>query len=150
MSKDNKILNPNRFTRVNVSTGRVEFRAVVENDVTVEDIKDANFWSLVAIQFTTAGILPRIEIVPDDVSWLIDAVVVQSSKGHAVLKILNGPVDLSGAAENGVQSEDGLRVTYGGPHAKHRVVNGNGQVIKEGMTKQEAELFLDNHRKVVG
>lgn len=151
MKKENeqKKLQPNRLKRIGVSTGRTEFRAVVENGTTVEDILKADYWSLVATQFVPAGTLPRVEIIPDDVSWLIDAVVVQCGKSHAVVKVLNGPIEF-GSVEEEVVSDDGLKVTYGGPHVKFRVVNAGGQVIKDGMEKDEAHTFLKSHRKAVG
>lgn len=142
-------LHPSRLTRIGVMTGRTYFRAIVENDTTKEDIEKSEFWSLVATNFVKAGMLPRIEIVPDDLSWLVDAVVLQCGTTHAVVKILNHTE--FGAISEPVVESDGLKVTWGGPHAKHRVVDGNGNVVKEGMaSKEEAETFLKSHRKAIG
>lgn len=150
MKKDEQAkLSPARLTRVGVMTGRTYFRAIVENETDVEDIQRADFWSLVATNFIQAGMLPRIEIVPDDLSWLVDAVVLQCGKTHAVVKILNHtPLDSVSDIE---VEDDGLKITWGGPHAKHRVVDRDGKVVKEGMaSKEEAEIFLKSHRKAIG
>lgn len=146
---EQKKLSPSRLTRVGVMTGRTYFRAIVENDTKQEDIEKSDFWSLVASNFIQAGMLPRIEIVPDDLSWLVDAVVLQCGKTHAVVKTLNSTT--LDAVSDIVVEADGFKVTWGGPHAKHRVVDGNGKVVKEGMaSKEEAEIFLKSHRKAIG
>lgn len=149
MQKENKkYLQPNRLTRVSASTGRIEFRAVVENDVTVDNIKDSDFWSLVSTNFINAGTLPRIEIIPDDVSWLIDAVILDRSKSHAVVYPIN-QVEFKNVEQKG-DAADGLFVKYRGPANKFAVINSKGNVIREGFQrKEDADNFLREHRKVI-
>ncbi len=147
INEQNK-LAPSRLTRVGVMTGRTYFRAVVESGTTQADIEKADFWSLVATNFIQAGMLPRIEIVPDDMSWIIEAVVLQCGKTHAVVRTIN-KVEFS-SVEEPVVDDDGFKISWGGPHAKHRVLDKNGGVVKDGMGKEEAEIFLKSHRKAIG
>lgn len=143
-------LAPSRLTRVGVMTGRTYFRAVVENDTTREDIEKPDFWSLVATQFVTAGQLPRIEIVPDDMSWLIDGVILSCGKTHAIVRVLNETTFDASTDEPIIENDDGLRVSWGGPHSKFRVLNRDGGVVKDGIpTKEEANIFLKSHRKAI-
>lgn len=146
---EQKKLSPSRLTRVGVMTGRTYFRAIVENDTKQEDIEKSDFWSLVASNFIQAGMLPRVEIVPDDLSWLVDAVVLQCGKTHAVVKALSKTE--FGEVGEPVVDEDGFKVGWGGQHGKYRVLDKNGNVVKGGMaSKEEAEIFLKSHRKAIG
>lgn len=147
MTADKK-LQVRRLYLDHITSLQTYFRAIVENDVTEDDIKNPAFWSLVSSRFERAGDMCEIEIFPDDKSWYMRAKVADFGKTHAVVTpysfVQIQPV--SKIEEHG----DGYRVEWGGAHEKHRVLDKENNVVKSGIIKRkDADDFLDNHRKAM-
>lgn len=140
--KRGKILGPGRMKASEFAN--TNYTVVVENDTTFEDIQKIEFWSTHAYKMRN---LDRVTIVPDDTTWLADALVLQAGKNWARVRILNSyRLD----AEKSGTETDPHYVEWKGPHRKWEVIRRqDGEVIKsELQSREDAQLYMREHEKL--
>lgn len=147
MSK-NKTLNPSQLTEILRSAGKVIYRANVLPDVTPDEALDPKFYSLVSNRFKSSGFLPEIEIVPEDVSWYMKGIIVSHGRTHAVVKkVLLQEFESEGNKD--IDDNAGYTIKFRGA-AKWSIMSPKGDVVREGMSKEEAALALKEHLEIIG
>jgi len=151
MTKNNVRIQPSRFNLINISSGRAEWRAIVEDSVKKKDVLNPAFWALVALKLRNSGVLPRIEIFPDNLEWLLEVVVTEIGKTHLVVKEVNYSDLTVKTADVKKSIPKEFVVKYAGPHSKWRVINPDGAVVKDKLENRKyAEDFLKNHLIALG
>lgn len=123
-----------------------DYRAMVEPNVTLNDILDPVFWSDVSGQ-SFNGVMNSIEVVWKDKSQIVDLVVLDYGKAHARVFIKNHYVLNTGAEV--VTIDNRAYVLQYGDESKWRVVRKvDSEVLETGLeTKELALAALDEYIK---
>lgn len=116
----------------------------VEVGLTVEDIQEPSFWSLVAEQMAP---LDKVEVRPDDGRWIAELRVIRCERTYALMQ-LERVLEIKQNAETLPQSIK-HRVEYKGAHYKNSVIRiADNQILQHGFkTREEAEMWLRSYEK---
>ena len=146
-----KFLNPNRFKIASVGQGRIEYIATPEAGTTLEEVLDPAYWGLVASDVSRAQGMPHIEIIPDDLAYHADLLVVGASATLVKTKVIHH-VQWEVETMDVEPDTKGYTVAFKGSILKFCVIDGQGNVVagSEGKSKLEAQAFLKEHLKVLG
>lgn len=124
----------------------INYLATIEPEHTFEDIQKPSYWAHVARILQP---MARIEVIPDDMSWYAEVMVVATDRASARVAVLRH-VDLdAGEAEAIPETHE---VKYHGAHKKWSVIRKEDRsVVKDGLqTKEEAIRYLRDHIRTIG
>lgn len=129
---------------------RTVFVATVEHGTTREDLTRPDFWSPVAVKMRPWD---KIEVRTDDGTFYAELLVLSCDRTWAIVKELAfvalGNKDISETKAAAVDS--GYEVRFRGPHAKWTVIRKSDEsVIKDGMSKDEANQYLAQYTRTIG
>lgn len=152
MAEANQAVKPKRNVSIDPSRmglaeyHRSEWVANAPEGVTVEDITEPGFWSLMASQMSPYD---RVEVRADDGTWVAECLVTGCDRTWAKVHVL-AVHKLSSADVSQTQSAKYL-TKYRGPQNKWSVIRQADQVaIKEGcQTQDEAIAWMKEHEKTV-
>lgn len=116
------------------------FSVTVPVDVKREQVIDEAFWQHVSKSLAPGN---RIEVMPDDMGWYMELMVLGSGNLYAHVAELRY-VDLTGFTAP-VDMPSAYKVEWAGPHAKWRVRRGEDVMEKQFQTKKEAQQWAENH-----
>lgn len=123
---------------------RTIYVATPEHGVVLEDLERPEFWAHVAEQLKPGDL---IHVYPEDGSFWAELLVQSTSRVAAKVFVLRKH-ELS-AADLPEEDAD-FEIKWAGPTAKFRVIRkSDGEVMKEGMGKDEAQAYLQSHIKAM-
>lgn len=117
----------------------------VPSDVTFEQAQQPDFWAHVGAQLRPCA---RIEVMPDDMAWFGELIVVSCDRlwaKTAPLRFVR--LDEAPAFEVPASLGSGYEVQYKGPTKKHCVIRlSDNQIVREEIqTKAEANAWIAEH-----
>lgn len=124
---------------------RRSFRVVVDNDVTIEDLRKPEFWVHVAVKLQNTDL---IEVVPKDESWFALLIVRSASRIHAKCEILLSK-NFGAQPEKAKKKEDPkFKIEHKGNDKRWTVIRKADKAIaKDGFnTEEEAAAWLEDNR----
>jgi hypothetical protein len=121
---------------------RQEWVANAPEGCTVDDIKEQEFWSLMAYQMKPYD---RVEVRADDGTWMAELLVIGVGRNWAKVHILNHH-KLTGADEAMKDSTE-FRVEWKGPQKKWCIIrNSDNTFIREGIaSRDDAGTQMQEH-----
>ncbi|ARM83991.1 hypothetical protein [Marinobacter salarius] len=123
---------------------RTIYVATPEHGVTVDDLKHPEFWAHVAPQFKPGDL---VHVYPEDGSFWAELLVQSTSRAAAKVHVLR---EYALAKVDEPEDDAEFKLKFAGPHAKWRVERvSDGEVIKDGMTKDGAQAYLQSHIKAM-
>lgn len=123
---------------------RTVYVATPEHGVTVEDLEKPEFWAHVAEQFKPGDL---IHVYPEDGTFWAELLVQTTSRAAAQVRVLR---NYELAKVEALEDESEYEVKWAGPTAKFRVIRkSDGEVMKGGMEKDEAQTYLRSHVKAM-
>lgn len=138
---------------IQINADRVQLAEYQRNDwvanapegATPEDLKDPQFWSIMAFQFKPYD---RIEVRADDGTWLAECLVKQAERNYAIVAVLVVH-HLDAAPAKDVGSE--FDIVFKGPQNKWCVIReSDKEVIKKELpTRDAAQTWLADYKKAV-
>lgn len=124
----------------------VLYSAVVEPNVTREQIEDPGFWSHVAAKLRPYD---EIRVLRDDGTIYAKLLVLGCDRTWAKVRVLMWE---SLTTKDVAQSQDAdFKIEWKGPHRKHCVIRASdSEIVHDGATsKADAQVWLDNYRRTV-
>ena len=123
---------------------RTSYVATPEHGVTVDDLRCPEYWAHVAPQLKPGDL---VTVFPEDGTFWAELLILSVSRAAAQVKLLREyALTSTRAPEDGAE----YRLKFAGPHAKWRVERvSDDEVVKDGMTKEEAQKYLDSHVKAM-
>lgn len=122
---------------------RAIWQATIEQGVTFEEVIDPAFWSHVANKIEPYS---RIECVSEDGTYFAELMVMDVGMGFVKTSVLRFVELMAPTKVDGEHSK--YEVRFQGPYKKHVVIRKeDGMVLKEGMSKVEANEWLTGHVK---
>ena len=124
---------------------RLIFSAMPEPGTSLKDMLAPRYWAHVARELKPGF---RIEVVPEDMTWLGELYVYRVGPGYAIMKVLNAwdfePAD----EEEMMLQDDDYEVRWGNPTTKFRIIRtADGNVMKDGFAdKLDAMKWLRDLR----
>lgn len=118
----------------------------VEQNVSIPMMEDVQFWAHVAEKLKPKD---KIEVTDDEMSFYMELIVISADRGWAKVKRLNYVSLLS---DNDIPEEvdTGYTTKWRGPYFKWCVMRkSDNSVIKDGMDRDEAKLWMDEYLKKV-
>lgn len=124
---------------------RTTYVATPEHGVSVDDLQCPEYWAHVAPQLKPGDL---VHVFPEDGTFWAEVLVLAVSRAAAKVKLLREYKLTSNAQAPEEDAE--YRLKFAGPHAKWRVERvSDSEVMKDGMTKDEAQKYLDSHVKAM-
>jgi hypothetical protein len=144
----NKVQKYTNEQRVQLAeTVRRDWVHTMEVGTTLEDLKDPDYWALVAVKFVR---FDRVEARMETGEWLAEMVVTHCDRTWARMHVLK--VHEFGKTEEPSSGTGKYRVEYKGLHRKFSVIrNADSAVIKEGFSeKLDAANWMAQHERTTG
>ncbi|BES72164.1 hypothetical protein RE428_31820 [Marinobacter nanhaiticus D15-8W] len=136
-----KLSNP-RFKEA--SFVRTTFVATPEHKTTIKDLESPEYWSHVAAQLKP---FDKIEVIPEDGSFYAELLVIDVKRAAATVSVLCHHKLCSDKAP---EADAEYVMEFSGGHTKWRVKRvSDNEVLKDGMTKDEAQKYLSSHEKAM-
>jgi hypothetical protein len=144
-AKHQKMLDPQRIKLAEVV--RRDWVFTAEVGTTVEDLKDPNFWALAALQLSQ---FDHVEVRMETGEWVAELMVAECERTWARMHLLQVH-DFGGPSAEPASATGKYRVEWKGVHRKFAVIrNSDATVLKEGMSKADANLWMSNHERTAG
>lgn len=142
---DNKVVGARKPTRLKEAEhSRNIWLLSVPSDITLDNLLQPDFWAHVGAQLRPCA---RIEVVPEDMSWFAELIVLDCGRLWAKVAPLRF-VELAGKADVPTPSAaDAYKVEFKGPIKKHVVIRQSDKVIvQEGIAqKEDAHRWIADH-----
>jgi len=137
-------LDPARMTAGEYA--RTIWVVTVEQGITIPVMEDPSFWAHVAEKLRPWD---RIEVRADDGTFFAEFIVIAAERAHArVHKLLYIPLMLPDGTDE--EFDSGYQLKWRGPfHLWSVIRKSDHSVIKDGMQKDEAKVWLDEYLKKV-
>ena len=124
---------------------RTTYVATPEHGTSVDDLKCSEYWAHVAPQLKPGDL---VHVFPEDGTFWAEILVLAVSRAAAQVKVLRD-YTLTSKAEAPEENAE-FELKFAGPVAKWRVIRlSDGEVMKDGMTKEEGQKYLDAHIKAM-
>lgn len=119
---------------------RTPYRAEPEAGTAFETVLKPEYWSHVASKLRPGD---KIEIMPEDMAWYAELLVVDCTALSARVAILLPPLDLDVSSEPTI-AVDSHEVKWKGPQMKFVVIRkSDGAIVSRGHSKAEAEQWIE-------
>lgn len=122
-------------------------RITPDSDTTIDDVLKPDYWSHVGAKMSVGD---KVEVLPADGAWYLEALVVSCSRVHVKLVVLTQK-EIFERAKKEPKSPTAQKVpfeiAFKGPQRKWSVIRTkDATYIKEGFgSREEAELWLKNN-----
>jgi len=137
-----------RIRWATAETKRNVFQALTAPEATLEDVLKPEYFSNVVRDIKA---FDKIEVLNETGAWYAELLVIYKLGGQMRLHVLN-KVDIE-VPELPVTDIGGLKIEWGGPAHKYRVINpaDNNSVLKKGFaTRDEAHAWTQQHLRNLG
>ena len=146
---EKKVVGARKPTRlVSAEHTRHVWLVTVPPDISFEQTHQPDFWAHVGAQLRPGA---RIEVMPEDMSWFGELMVLECDRLWAKVAPLRF-VELAGVnPDKGQSLAAGYRVEYKGPTKKHCVLRtSDNTIVQEGIAlKVDAEAWIREHVQVL-